>query len=48
MNVEYSEGLHFGYRWYDLNNVKPKYEFGFGMSYTSFEYSNLNVDGLKV
>lgn len=43
MNVTYSEGHHIGYRYYDLKNIKPKYEFGFGLSYTNFTYSNLNL-----
>jgi beta-glucosidase len=41
--VEYSEGLEVGYRWYDANNVKPLFPFGFGLSYTRFSYSNLRV-----
>lgn len=43
MNSSYSEQHHFGYRWYDQNMVKPAYEFGFGLSYTKFEYSLLKV-----
>jgi beta-glucosidase len=41
--VEYSEGLEVGYRWYDANNVKPLFPFGFGLSYTHFSYSNLRI-----
>jgi len=41
--VEYSEGLQVGYRWYDANNVKPLFPFGFGLSYTRFRYSDLRV-----
>ncbi|HZC73128.1 MAG TPA: glycoside hydrolase family 3 C-terminal domain-containing protein [Jatrophihabitans sp.] len=39
----YSEGLQVGYRWYDANNETPLFPFGFGLSYTSFKYSNLVV-----
>ena len=42
-NVTYSEKVHFGYRYYDLNNISPQYEFGFGLSYSEFKYSNFQV-----
>ena len=44
-NVTYSEQHHFGYRYYDHNNVEPKYAFGHGLSYTVFEFANLKSDG---
>jgi beta-glucosidase len=43
LNVTYSEHEHFGYRYYDLMGIKPKYEFGHGLSYTFFDYHTLKV-----
>ncbi|OTB00649.1 glycoside hydrolase family 3 protein [Hypoxylon sp. CI-4A] len=38
------EGVFIDYRHFDLKNITPRYEFGFGLSYTSFDYSNLQVE----
>ena len=39
----YKEGLLVGYRWYDAKKQKPLFPFGFGLGYTSFDYSGLKV-----
>ncbi|HLX94348.1 MAG TPA: glycoside hydrolase family 3 C-terminal domain-containing protein [Verrucomicrobiae bacterium] len=46
-HVAYSEGLQIGHRWYDANNVTPLFPFGFGLSYTTFGYSNLTVSAVS-
>ena len=39
----FSEGLYIDYRRFDQQNIQPRYEFGFGLSYTNFTYSDLTT-----
>jgi len=43
-SVTYSEGILVGYRWFDTKNIEPLYPFGYGLSYTNFEFSDLKTD----
>lgn len=42
----FTEGVYIDYRAFDLYNITPRYEFGYGLSYTTFSYCNLTVENL--
>jgi len=46
-DIQYSEGVKVGYKWYDAEHRDPLFPFGFGLSYTRFQYSNLKVSAGK-
>ncbi|WP_410512248.1 glycoside hydrolase family 3 C-terminal domain-containing protein [Paenibacillus sp. BR2-3] len=46
--VEYKEGIFVGYRYYDKKEMEPLFPFGFGLSYTQFQYGDLRVSSSRI
>lgn len=44
-DVNYTEGANFGYKWFALKKMTPLFPFGYGLSYTAFEYGGLSASG---
>ncbi|WP_339316260.1 glycoside hydrolase family 3 C-terminal domain-containing protein [Paenibacillus sp. FSL R10-2734] len=44
VSIEYRESIYIGYRYYDSANKEVRFPFGYGLSYTTFKYSNIQVD----
>jgi beta-glucosidase len=47
-DINYNEDIFVGYRWYESKNIEPLYPFGFGLSYSTFDYQNLKLSSSKM
>ncbi len=46
-DVHYTEGLEVGYKWYEAKSIMPLFPFGYGLSYTKFDFSNIKLTPVR-
>ncbi|RPB26956.1 hypothetical protein L211DRAFT_846517 [Terfezia boudieri ATCC MYA-4762] len=44
---QFKEGLYVDYKWFDKQGISPRFEFGYGLSYTKFQFSDLEIEAVR-